>query len=73
MTASVMREDVARLAAAGFDGYVAKPIAVRAFPGQVAALRRGAPLSGREESDRRRAAAAARRVLILGEQHLLRC
>ena len=37
-TASVMTEDVARIEAAGFDGYVAKPIAVRAFPGQVAAL-----------------------------------
>jgi CheY-like chemotaxis protein len=37
-TASVMREDLARIAAAGFDGYIAKPIAVREFPGQVAAL-----------------------------------
>jgi two-component system cell cycle response regulator DivK len=37
-TASVMTEDVARIEAAGFDGYVAKPIAVRAFPAQVAAL-----------------------------------
>jgi len=37
-TASVMKEDVARITAAGFDGYIAKPIAVRAFPDQVAAL-----------------------------------
>jgi two-component system, cell cycle response regulator DivK len=33
-TASVMAEDVARIEAAGFDGYLAKPIAVRAFAGQ---------------------------------------
>jgi CheY-like chemotaxis protein len=37
-TASVMTEDVARIEAAGFDGYVAKPIAVRAFAGRIAAL-----------------------------------
>ena len=34
-TASVMAEDVARVGAAGFDGFIAKPIAVRAFPEQV--------------------------------------
>jgi two-component system, cell cycle response regulator DivK len=37
-TASVMKEDLARIQAAGFDGYIAKPISVREFPGQVAAL-----------------------------------
>jgi two-component system cell cycle response regulator DivK len=35
-TASVMTEDVARVEAAGFDGFIAKPIAVREFHGQVA-------------------------------------
>jgi two-component system cell cycle response regulator DivK len=37
-TASVMKEDVARIQAAGFDGYIPKPIAVREFPEKVAAL-----------------------------------
>ena len=37
-TASVMREDVARITAAGFDGYIAKPISVDAFPEQVRRL-----------------------------------
>jgi two-component system, cell cycle response regulator DivK len=37
-TASVMREDLARIEAAGFDGYVAKPISVREFPATVASL-----------------------------------
>jgi two-component system cell cycle response regulator DivK len=37
-TASVMKEDIARIEAAGFDGYIAKPISVREFPGKVAAL-----------------------------------
>ena len=37
-TASVMRDDLARIEAAGFDGHIAKPIGVREFPGQVAAL-----------------------------------
>ncbi len=34
-TASVMEADRQRLAAAGFDGYLAKPIDVKAFPDQV--------------------------------------
>lgn len=35
LTAFAMREDRARLLAAGFDGYISKPIDVRAFPRQV--------------------------------------
>ncbi len=35
MTASVMKEDRERFEAAGFDGFLTKPIDVRAFPGQV--------------------------------------
>ena len=38
LTASVMKEDRDRLLAAGFDGYLEKPLDVRAFPAQVAAL-----------------------------------
>ena len=34
-TASVMEADRQRLSAAGFDGYLAKPIDVQAFPDQV--------------------------------------
>jgi two-component system cell cycle response regulator DivK len=34
-TASVMEADRQRLDAAGFDGYLAKPIDVKAFPDQV--------------------------------------
>ena len=34
-TASVMEADRQRLAAAGFDGYLAKPIDVKVFPDQV--------------------------------------
>jgi two-component system cell cycle response regulator DivK len=34
-TASVMEADRQRLAAAGFDGYLAKPIDVKVFPEQV--------------------------------------
>jgi two-component system cell cycle response regulator DivK len=41
-TASVMKEDLSRIEAAGFDGYIAKPIAARAFIDQVAALCAGA-------------------------------
>jgi two-component system, cell cycle response regulator DivK len=36
VTAFAMKEDHARAADAGFDGYVEKPISVRALPGQVA-------------------------------------
>jgi two-component system cell cycle response regulator DivK len=35
LTASVLKADRERLSAAGFDGYIAKPIEVRAFPDQV--------------------------------------
>lgn len=35
MTASVMKEDRERFDKAGFDGFITKPIDVRAFPGQV--------------------------------------
>ena len=35
LTAFVLQADRDRLSAAGFDGYVAKPIDVRAFPDQV--------------------------------------
>ncbi|MDP9258138.1 MAG: response regulator [Actinomycetota bacterium] len=38
LTASAMKEDRDRLLAAGFDGYLEKPLDVRAFPAQVAAL-----------------------------------
>ena len=37
-TASVMKENMDRIGDAGFDGYLAKPISVREFPGQVRAL-----------------------------------
>jgi two-component system, cell cycle response regulator DivK len=35
LTASVMKEDRERFDKAGFDGFITKPIDVRAFPGQV--------------------------------------
>ena len=38
VTAYAMTDDRARILAAGFDGYVEKPIDVRALPGQVEAL-----------------------------------
>jgi CheY-like chemotaxis protein len=38
LSAYAMDEDVARARAAGCDDYIAKPIDIRAFPGQVAAL-----------------------------------
>jgi two-component system cell cycle response regulator DivK len=36
LTAFVMQADRERIAAAGFDGYLAKPIDVKSFPDQVA-------------------------------------
>lgn len=36
MTAHALPEDRARAAAAGFDGYITKPIDVRTFPAEVA-------------------------------------
>ena len=38
LTAFAMKADRERFLAAGFDGYVEKPLDVHAFPGQVAAL-----------------------------------
>ncbi len=38
VTAFAMKEDRARFLAAGFDGYLEKPISVREFPGQVAEM-----------------------------------
>jgi two-component system cell cycle response regulator DivK len=38
VTAFAMKDDRARFLAAGFDGYLEKPINVREFQGQVAAL-----------------------------------
>jgi two-component system cell cycle response regulator DivK len=42
VTALAMAEDKERAASAGFDGYIEKPISVRALPGQIEAF-----LSGR--------------------------
>jgi two-component system, cell cycle response regulator DivK len=36
VTAFAMKDDVERAAAAGFDGYIAKPISVRSLPDQLA-------------------------------------
>ncbi len=41
MTASVMKEDRERFEAAGFDGFITKPISVKAFPDQVRGYMRG--------------------------------
>ena len=38
VTAFAMAEDRERAALAGFDGYVEKPISVRALPGQIEAF-----------------------------------
>jgi CheY-like chemotaxis protein len=38
VTALAMAEDRERAALAGFDGYVEKPISVRALPGQIEAF-----------------------------------
>jgi two-component system, cell cycle response regulator DivK len=38
VTALAMAEDKERAASAGFDGYVEKPISVRALPGQIEAF-----------------------------------
>ena len=38
LTAFAMKEDRARFLGAGFDGYLAKPIDIRAFPDQVRAF-----------------------------------
>jgi two-component system cell cycle response regulator DivK len=35
VTASVMPDERDRFSAAGFDGFIAKPIDIRAFPGQI--------------------------------------
>jgi CheY-like chemotaxis protein len=43
VTAFAMKEDPARILAAGFDGYLEKPLDVRAFPGQVSELLSGVP------------------------------
>jgi two-component system cell cycle response regulator DivK len=42
VTAFAMAEDRQRASLAGFDGFVEKPISVRALPGQVAAFLTGA-------------------------------
>ncbi len=36
VTAFAMKEDMERAAAAGFDGYIAKPIDIHALPGEIA-------------------------------------
>jgi two-component system cell cycle response regulator DivK len=43
VTALAMAEDKQRAARAGFDGYVEKPISVRALPGQIEAFLNGRP------------------------------
>jgi two-component system cell cycle response regulator DivK len=41
VTAFAMKDDRARFLAAGFDGYLEKPLSVREFPAQVAAILAG--------------------------------
>lgn len=49
VTALAMAEDRLRAALAGFDGYIEKPISVRALPGQVEAfLARSSDATGRK-------------------------
>jgi CheY-like chemotaxis protein len=43
VTASVMPNERDAFSAAGFDGFIAKPIDVRAFPGQIQAFLAGEP------------------------------
>lgn len=43
VTALAMAEDKDRAARAGFDGYIEKPISVRALPGQIEAFLEGRP------------------------------
>jgi two-component system cell cycle response regulator DivK len=48
VTAFAMAEDRQRASSAGFDGFVEKPISVRALPGQVAAFLTGASEAGEQ-------------------------
>jgi two-component system cell cycle response regulator DivK len=41
LTASVMSEEVARLKRRGFDGAIAKPLNIQAFPGLIAKIMNG--------------------------------
>jgi two-component system cell cycle response regulator DivK len=43
VTASVMPDERDRFSAAGFDGFIAKPIDIRAFPKQIEAFLMDAP------------------------------
>ncbi len=52
VTAFAMAEDRERASLAGFDGYVEKPISVRALPGQIEAFLSGASEATGETSGR---------------------